>query len=175
MRTILFTLFAFAAFQLFSNCRSNRGFNSVSQSTMKDTIVDSSRLSFYKGDTIAYVNYIVRNQIKYIDHPLSNLLDDLEFEIRQFSFMPNLKNMYRCSTIVLTANSIENPGKPDKNGINQNIAITLGFKTPVSVDTIFKIIRNNTPPGNKWSQEANTFFGKQIVGKLLLNYYMKRN
>lgn len=158
------------------SCKTSKGFNQTGTTkTATDTLQDSSKLAFYKGDTIAYVNYIVKNQAKYVGKPLSVLLNDLDFKVHTFGTTTASNNKLKVFSITLSANPYNQPGKLDKNGINQNIELGVGWQTYVPKDSIKAIIVENGPPDYyKWSKRAEEYFGKQIVGNLWLNYYMKR-
>ena len=140
-----------------------------------NTLQDSSRLSFYKGDTIAYVNFIYRNMAKYVGKPLSVLLKDLDFKINQF--IPNVPHKRDGKTygISLIPGEYWQHRKLDTNGDNQDIALGVGWQSFVLRDSIKLIITANGPPNYYcWSPKAEEYFGKQIVGNLWLYNYMKR-
>lgn len=154
-------------------CKSIKTSKGVVQTTHIDSLQDSSRLSFYKGDTVSYINYVVKNQSKYVGKPLSELLKDLEIPIYTFSYSPNSRNRYRITNLTLSAKPYNSPGII--NGVDQEITFGIGWQTFVSPDSIAAITKaNGLPYPYKWSDKAKEYFGKQIVGNLWLRNYMKK-
>lgn len=136
---------------------------------------DSSRLAFYKGDTIAYVHYLVKHQSKYVGKPLSYLLNDLDFRIKTFSYSPNFRDKFRIYNLTLIANAYDSPSPPDRHGINKNMEIGIGWQNPIPKDSVNEIIIANGPPDYYgWSEMAKEYFSKQIIGNLWITYTMKR-
>ncbi|MFN3667074.1 MAG: hypothetical protein ACK4S0_12985 [Sediminibacterium sp.] len=147
----------------------------VGKNSIKDTLVDSSRLSVYKGDTLGYLNYLVNNQEKYKGKPLSYFLSECELSIKRFSYWPNSKDRNKIYNIELSANEIGQASTIGKNGEVGYIEIGIRWQTYVPYDSIQLIYDFNGPPDRgRWSQMAKEYFGRQIVGNLWLNYYMKR-
>lgn len=160
-------------FNLYS-CKSAKTNKSSNQNSSVDTIGDRNRLSFYKGDTVAYINHVVKNQDKYIGKPLSVLLKDLDVPIHTFYYSPNSNNRYKITNLILETKPY---GAPSQiiNGENRDLEIGIGWQTFVPTDSIDAITKaNGSPDSYKWSEKAKAYFGKQIVGNLWLRNYMKR-
>lgn len=142
---------------------------------VSDTLKDSIRLAVFKGDTIGYLNYLIRNQEKYRGKPLSVFLNDVDLTIMRFSMWPNPKDRRIIYNIELSANEMGHPSKIGKNGEIGYIEIGIRWQTYVPYDSIKAINdANGSTDRGRWSKKAEEYFGKQIVGNLWLNYYMKR-
>lgn len=174
MRTKIIGLTVFGVVFFLFSCQSTKINTGENQKPFSDTLQDSSHLAFYKGDTISYVNYIVKNQAKYIGKPLSDLLKDLEIPIHTFSYSPNQKDRYKITNLTLSTKQYNTPPRII-NGYDQEIEIGIGWQTFVSPDSIKAIKKENGPPDYyNWSEKAKGYFGKQIVGNLWLSGYLKR-
>lgn len=160
---------------LFYCCTTTKSNTRSVQNSVTDTLIkDSSRLAFYKGDTLGYVNYLFRNQARYIGKPLSEFLRDIDITVNTFSYSPNSRNRYKTMNLILCTKAYNEPPRII-NGRNQEIEIGIGWQTFVPTDSIKAIINANGPPNHfNWSEPAKQYFGKQIIGNLWLNNYMKR-
>lgn len=173
MKIIKLSTVLFIIIIIDNSCKISRTNITIVEKTITQN--DSSRLSFYNGDTIAYVHYLVKNQSKYVGKPLSFLLNDLDFRINTFSYSPNFRDKFRIYNLTLIANPYNSPGPPDKYGINKNMEIGIGWQSPLPKDSVNAItISNGSPNYYSWSKKAVEYFGKQIVGNLWITYTMKR-
>ncbi|MEQ1554707.1 MAG: hypothetical protein ABL929_11040, partial [Ferruginibacter sp.] len=138
--------------------------NKPNENTPTEILKDSGRLASYNGDTIGYINYIYKNQIKYIGKPLSELLNDLDFKINQFNYVGPHKRDGKIYSVILQANPYGQNGPLDASKINQNMVLGVGLQTFVLQDSIKEITAaNGTPNYFNWSKKAETYFSKQIV------------
>lgn len=159
----------------FYACRNSKPtFDSNQKSINIDTLKDSSKLAFYKGDSIAYINFLFKNQNKYIGKPLAYLLKDLDIGIHSFAYSPSANNRFKVTNLILSTASYGSSPRI-VNGEVQDITIGIGWQTYVLKDSINAIVKANGPPDYyQWSESAKAYFGKQIVGNLWLEYYMKK-
>lgn len=171
---IALLIVTFVGIFLFS-CKSSKTYHTATyKNHITDTILDSNRLSFYKGDTLSYINYITKNQGKYIGKPLSSLLSDLDIPINTFYYSPNPNNRYRITNLILETKPFNIPPRII-NGVNQDFEIGIGWQTYIPTDSVNAIVSDNGAPNYyKWSKKAQQYFGKQIIGNLWLRNYLKK-
>ena len=139
------------------------------------TFQDSNRLSFYNGDTIKYINYLYNHQAKYIGLPLSILLSELDIKV--YRFRPNVPQKRDGKTYGIVLEFSENDiSAPiiDNYGNRQNLELGIGWQTFVLRDSITGILKADESLNYKWSEKAEEYFGKQIVGNFWLMNYMKQ-
>ncbi|MEQ1553576.1 MAG: hypothetical protein ABL929_05320, partial [Ferruginibacter sp.] len=155
-------------------CNTTKSANITANNTI--ALQDSNRLSSYKGDTIGYINYIYKNQAKYIGKPLSILLNDLDLKVYQFGYNGPHKRDGKIYSISLNTNAYGNHVRVDKFGNDQEIELGVGFQQYVLHDSIKEIRKlNGTPNYGNWSKKAEEYFGKQIISNLWLYNYMNRS
>ncbi len=153
-----------------SFCNNSKKFTNSNNQSNSDDI----NLSFFKGDTIAYLNSIIQNKAKYLDKPLSELLKDLEFPIKKFNSSYLVDNRYQSPSISLETGGFFD-SKTSKIYECGPLYIYVLWKTSVPRDSIQMIYqKNGIDDHNKWSIEAETYFGKQIIKDLNLPDYLKR-
>ena len=137
-------------------------------------IQDSNSIAFFKGDTLAYVNNILKNKVKYIGKPLSYLIKDIEYPIKSFTAGSTLDKRISMS-ISLIADEYNIYRKIGSDRVFEHLVINIDWQTPVSMDSINAIYSaNGTSISDryKWSNKAKVFFGKQIIKDLQLPDYI---
>ena len=171
-KNIFLGMITLPAIVFYISCRTSKISNHME---MQHAQEDSGHFAFYKGDSVAYINYFYKNQSKYIGKPLSTLLKDMDFKIYQFSYNGPNKKDGKIYSISLNVNSYYFQRKIDKKKNNIDIEIGIGWQTFVPMDSIIAITRENGPPNYfNWSKKAEAYFSKQIVGNIWLYDYMKR-
>ena len=153
------------------SCKTPKTINSE----VANNLQDSNRLSFYKGDTIKYINFLYNHQDKYKGRPLSVLLTDLDIKV--YRFRPNVPPKRDGKTYGMVLEFSENDiggSIIDNYGNRQNLELGIGWQTFVLRDSITAILKADESSNYKWSEKAEEYFGKQIVGNFWLMNYMKQ-
>ncbi|MFD1258554.1 hypothetical protein ACFQ3S_17240 [Mucilaginibacter terrae] len=123
-------------------------------------------LSTYNGDTLNYVkqNFIDR-RAAYIDKPLSILLKDLELTVKDFS--SGSAGVNPNEDIVLSLEFYSYLQKKSKIAAKTTPStIIINWKTPLPVTETIPFIKKG-----KWSDEAQAYFGKQLVADIDMEDY----
>lgn len=132
----------------------------------------SGRLSTFNGDTVKYLNNIIRQKQKYIGQPLSLFLSDLETPIISFSGASTLRKSDN-STITLRTSDIGT--YYSQYGTNSATAIEIiidwqSIHPMDSVRAIYEFNKSNGRRPTEWSSRAYAYFSRIIVGNIKLPY-----
>lgn len=138
---------------------------SCQRALIKSTIKNPNSLAFFKNDTSAYLNNIMKHKDVYIGKPISYLIQDIEFPIATFSTTFTPDNEY-C--LLISLNSGDGIFHPKETRIPKQMIIDIFPNQWISIDSINAIRMENGPQqSRKWSVKTNNYLGKFIVGGFL--------
>lgn len=176
--TKLFCLLIPFFFGMWMTLSCSPGKQTVTTSNSDQSIDDTTRrLAWFKGDTTAYLNFIVSKKQDYIGKPLSVFLNDLELPISSFSPSISQKNKTQTSGILIQTVDLTSYYNKIDNSDNKAYRIGITWQSLQRMDSVQAILNNNMKagvPSTEWSLIAKEYFGKIIVGDIRLPYYLAK-
>lgn len=136
----------------------------------------SGRLSSFNGDTVKYLNNLIRQKEKYIGQRLSLFLADLETPIVSFTGASTLRKSDN-STITLRTRDIGSYYSQLGTNPATAIEIIVEWQSVQPMDSVRALYESNKSNGKRpteWTTRANEYFGKLIVGNIKLPYNLAK-
>ncbi len=158
----------------FVSCKTITPVQDVKDNPLKSNPDTSGRLSTFNGDTVKYLNNLIRQKQKYIGQPLSLFLADLESPIISFVAGSTL-NKKENGTISLYTCDQNTYLTKYSNIAASAIEIIVDWQSIHPMDSIRAIRENNKKDGKHpgaWSNQAKDYFSRLIVGNIKLPYYL---
>lgn len=119
----------------------------------------------FKNDTLQYLQkVIIDNKAKYVNKELSVLLSDLPLPVKTWMTSPMAKNRNATDHISLLFYDYQVYSNLERQ--NQYPAIvSIAWAKPIPVDTVHILGKKHK---FAWKDDEVNFFGKQIVGDIVL-------